>query len=141
MIFKKCSASKSLRLFTKLLDVKKSAVRQVGAVKSKLKAIISGSMLWSIIKNMKVHTKINAQVNKSLYNWILQHPQVVQSPIANDCLKVSIDGQSEPQFVPEWLLQVSVWELYNRMASPPEEGGVKEARDAENNIIIRDSTL
>ena len=27
------------------------------------------------------------------------------------------------------------------MVSPPEEGGIKEARDAENNIIISDSTL
>ena len=27
------------------------------------------------------------------------------------------------------------------MVSPPEEGGIKEARDADNNIIISDSTL
>ena len=39
------------------------------------------------------------------------------------------------------LLQVSVRELHNRMVSPPEEGGPKEERDKDNNIIISDSTL
>ena len=39
------------------------------------------------------------------------------------------------------LLQVSVREIHNSTLSPPEEGGMKEVRDAENNIIISDSTL
>ena len=62
------------------------------------------------------------------------------SPIANDFLKVSIDGHSEPQLVPK-LLQVSMRELHNSMWIPPEEGGLEEARDSDNNIIISDSTL
>ena len=45
--------------------------------------------------------KINDQINKSLYNWIMHHPQVVQSPAVNDCLKVKIDGHTEPQLVPK----------------------------------------
>ena len=52
-------------------------------------------MLWSSFPKRKVHTKINENIKKSLYNWILQHPQVVQSPISNECLKVSIGGHSE----------------------------------------------
>ena len=43
--------------------------------------------------------RINGQVNKSVYNWILKHPQVVQSTIANYCLKGSIDVHSETQLV------------------------------------------
>ena len=39
------------------------------------------------------------------------------------------------------LLQVSVQELHNIMVSPPGEGGPKEARDEENNIIISDANL
>ena len=39
------------------------------------------------------------------------------------------------------LLQVSVRELHNSMVSPLEEGGLKEASDKDNNIIISDSTL
>ena len=47
------SESKSLRQFTELLYVKnKTAVRQLCADKSKRKALISGSMLWSSIPNM-----------------------------------------------------------------------------------------
>ena len=52
--------------------------------------------------------KISEQIKKSPYNWIIHHPQVVKSPIVNDCLKVRIDGYTEPQLFPEILLQVSV---------------------------------
>ena len=97
-------------------------------------------MRSSILKR-KVHTKINEQVDKSLYIWILQHPQVVQYPISNNCLKVYIDGHSEPQLVPICLLQLSVRELRNSTVSLPEDGGFKEARDAETNIIFSDYTL
>ena len=100
---------KSIRLFTEVLDVKKkTSVRRLGAGKSKHKEIISGSMLWSSIPNRKGHTKINEQVNKYIYSCILNNHQVVQSPIANDFLKVSIYGHSEPQLVSKTLLQVSV---------------------------------
>ena len=40
----------------------------------------------------KMALKISEETRKSLYNWIIHHPQVVQSPIANDFLKVKIDG-------------------------------------------------
>ena len=39
------------------------------------------------------------------------------------------------------LLQVSVREIHNNLVSATKYGGLKEARDAENNIIICDSTL
>ena len=65
----------------------------------------------------------------------------MQSPISNDCIKLSIDEQTGPQLVPKFLLQVPVRELHNRMVSPPEEGRTKEARYAEDKIIISDSTL
>ena len=107
MIFRKPTARKSLCLSTEVLDVKnKTSVCWVGADKSKRKAIISGSMLWSSISKRKGNTKINKQYNKSIYNWILQNPQVVQSSIVNDYLKVSIGGPSEPHLVSKTLLQV-----------------------------------
>ena len=52
--------------------------------------------------------KNQSTVKKDLYNWILQHPQVVHPPIANDYLKLYTDGHSETQFVPKYLLHVSV---------------------------------
>ena len=98
-------------------------------------------LLWSSIPKSKGNTKSNEQINISLYNFILQHQQVTKSPIYNDCLKVSIDGNSEPQLVPKVLPQMSARELHNSMSIPPEEGGIKEERDSDNNIIISDSTL
>ena len=54
-----------------------------------------------------------------MYKWITRHPQVVQSPISNDCLKVLFDDQTEPQLVPKFLHQVSVRELHNSLVSDP----------------------
>ena len=60
MTVKNPSTIKSLHLFTEVLDVKrKTSVLWVGAAKSKRKAIISGSMLCSILPNRIGHTKIN----------------------------------------------------------------------------------
>ena len=54
------NSRKLLHLFTKLSDTKnKYYVRQVGASKSKRKAIISFSMLYSSIPKSRRHTKIN----------------------------------------------------------------------------------
>ena len=52
-----------------------------------------------IEKYIKGNSKINDRIKKSLYNRIMHHPQVVQSPIVNDCLKFDIDGHTEPQLV------------------------------------------
>ena len=65
----------------------------------------------------------------------------MQSPIANDCLKVKIDSYTEPQLVPKFLLQVSIRELHNNSVSDTIYGGLKEARYEDYNIIISDSSL
>ena len=71
----------------------------------------------------------------------MNHPQVVQSPIINDSVKVNIYGHTRPQIVPKLLLRLSVRELRNILVIDPDNGGLKKARDADNNIIISDSTL
>ena len=71
----------------------------------------------------------------------MNHPKVVQSPIANDFTKVRIYGYNEPQLVPKFLLQVSVRELHNNIVSATKDGGPKEAGYEDDNIIISDSTL
>ena len=76
-----------------------------------------------------------------MYSWITRHNQVVQSPISNDCLKVMLDDQTEPQLVPKFLLHVSVRELHKSLVSDPIDGIIKDARDEDGNIIISDSTL
>ena len=87
------------------------------------------------------YSKINEQIKKYLYNWIIHHPQVVQSPIANNGLKVKIDGYTKPQLVPKFLFQVSIRELHNNLVSVTIYGGLKESRYEYDIIIISDSTL
>ena len=141
-IDKKPSDIKSLCLFTKILDVKnKTATLQVGSAKYKRKEIKYGNTPWALKRKQKGNSKINDHIKKSLYNWIMHHPQVVQSPIANDFLKVKIDGHNEPQLVTKFLLKVSVRELNKNLVSDTDDGVLKESRDAENNIVISDSTL
>ena len=71
----------------------------------------------------------------------MHHPQVLKSLIFNDCLKVNIDGHTRTQLVPIFLLRVSIRELHNSLVNISVYVGFKESRDAENNIIISDSTL
>ena len=73
----------------------------------------------------KRESKIDEQIKNSLYNWIMHHPQVVQSPVANDLLKVKIDGYTKPQLFPKHLLQVSVIDILNNLVSATKYGGIK----------------
>ena len=76
-----------------------------------------------------------------MYTWITRNPQVVQSPISNDCIKVVLYDQPEPTLVPKLLLQVSVRELHKSLVSDPNDGGLKDAKDEDGKIIISDSTF
>ena len=66
---------------------------------------------------------------------------IFQSPISNDCLKVMLYDQTEPQLVPKLFPQVSVRELHNSLVIDPNDGGPKDARDEDGKIIISDSKL
>ena len=115
---KKPSARKSLCLFTNIFDAKnKTAKRRVESAKSKCRAIKVGKLACGPIKKTKRALKINDQIKRNLYAWITRRPQVVQSPIYNDCLKVMLDDQTEPQLFPKLLPQVSVRELNNSRVS------------------------
>ena len=76
-------------------------------------------------KRKKGHSKTNEQIKSNLYVWITCHPQVSQSPIYNDCLKVMFDDQTEPQMVQKLLLKASVREMHNSLVSDPNDGGLK----------------
>ena len=71
----------------------------------------------------------------------MHHPQVVQSLISNDCMKVKIDDYTKPQLVQKTLLHLSVREFHNNLISATKYGGLKEERDKDDNIIISDFIL
>ena len=54
---------------------------------------------------------------------------------------MNIDGHTESQLVLKLLFKVSVIELYNKLVSSTIDGGIKETRDEDDNIIISNSTL
>ena len=54
---------------------------------------------------------------------------------------MKIDGYTEMQLVRECLLHVPVRELHNNLVSATKDGGIKEARDEDDNIIISYATL
>ena len=79
----------------------KTAIRQFGSAKSRHNEIKAGTIPWALKPKRKINSKIKNQINKFLYNWIMHHPQVVQSQIFNDFLKVNIDGHTELQLFPK----------------------------------------
>ena len=91
--------------------------------------------------NQKGNSKTNDQIKRNIYTWITRHPQVVQSPIFNDFLKVIFDDQIEPQLVPNILMHVSLIELHYSLVSYPNDGGIKYTRGEEDYMIMNDSTL
>ena len=52
-----------------------------------------------------------------------------------------LDDQIERQLAPKLLPQVSIRELHHILLSDPNDGGFKDARDEDGNIIISDSSL
>ena len=51
------------------------------------------------------------------------------------------DDHTEHQLVPKLLLQVSVSEVHNIFLIDTNDGGLKDSRDENGNIIISDSTF
>ena len=76
-----------------------------------------------------------------MHAWITRNSQVFQSSIYNDGLKFMFDDHTEPQLFPKLLLQVSVRELNNKLVSDPNDGGLKDSMDEDDNIIMSDYTL
>ena len=52
-----------------------------------------------------------------------------------------LDYQTEPQLVTKLLFYVSVRELHNSLIIDPNDGGLKDARYEDGNIIISEYTL
>ena len=73
----------------------------------------------------KTELKIDERIRKSLYKWIMHHPELLQSPIVNDFLTVKIDGHTELQLLPKLLLQFSVIDLHKNLFSAKIYSGLK----------------
>ena len=62
-------------MLTNLLEVKNTDCCQVGYAKYKRKAIKYKNTPWALKQKRKGNSKMNEHIKKSLYNWIMYHPQ------------------------------------------------------------------
>ena len=80
---------------------------------------------WSIICH---RTKYNTQQNsmsKALFEWMINHPHVVSSPIFKDTVIVKVptsNGQVQKERVGKLLLEISIRELHQDLLKPPPIG-------------------
>ena len=95
---------------------------------------------WSAKKKRKGFSKITATVQANLRQWILDHPHVINSPIAKDTLLVR-NSEGIKERVSKLLLEIPIRELHNDLILPPREGGLADARDDSGNVIISDMSL
>ena len=59
-----------------------------------------GNRMWTNKTKQKGYSKIIEGIKRNVYAWITRHPQVVQLPLSNYCLKVMFDDNTETQLVP-----------------------------------------
>jgi hypothetical protein len=97
---------------------------------------------WSRVKARLGHSKVTPIIRQKLHEWILDHPHVIDSPIAKDCLWIKDPEAPEGRKrVGKLLLEISVRELHNDLVDTPENGGLAEARDESGNVLISDTAL
>ena len=65
----------------------------------------------------------------SVHNWIVYHPNFIQYLISDEWLKVTVIGSKYKQDVPEFLLQISMWELQNVMVILYYKGGLEKVHN------------
>ena len=61
----------------------KTLLKDAAARRAKLTKREEG-ISWSSVEARKGHSKITKAVKEALHGWVLDHPRVVNSPIAND---------------------------------------------------------
>jgi len=99
-------------------------------------------VFWSIGRSRKGYSKITAEIKAALWKWILEHPDVVESPIANDTIKVidPVNGKKD-KVVAKQLRMICVCQLHNDLLRPVEEGGFEYAYDEDGKVLISDTML
>ena len=73
-------------------------------------------------------------------NWIINHPYVIVSPITNECVYINFPGKDNT-YIPKLSLKRYIREQHKYMVRPFSRGGLSEASEKNNSIIICDSAL
>ena len=99
------------------------------------------NIVWSSVQSRKGYSKVSPALREKLYDWILKHPEIINSPISNDTILIrNPTNANEKIRVGKLLRNISIRELHNDlMAEPPL--GLKEALDQKGNCLISDTSL
>ena len=92
---------------------------------SRRKAMKVCNSLWTNKIKRKGHSKINEQIKCNLYTLITRHPQVVQSPISNDCLKAFTRYSFEPRCMN------NIKNIYQHTGKCDDQQNLKDIIDAD----------
>ena len=84
-----------------------------GTAKRKLLTQGDNKVSRSRVKPRKGFTKITLEIREKLNQWILGHPQVIQSPITNDTLLIRNRETGVIIRVSKLLIEISIRELHN----------------------------
>ena len=122
------------------LSTSKRRQRAAEAKRVKLTAREKG-ISWSQVRARKGFRKVTETMRQALHQWILDHPRVVQSPIANETIKVLNLETGLKERATKLLREVSLRELHNDLIELSVEkggkgGGLPEARAEDGKILI-----
>jgi hypothetical protein len=96
--------------------------------------------LFILKRKRKSARKVNPEICKAVCNWIVNHPNVVHSPIASDTILVKTLDNAEKTRVGKLLLEIPVRELHNEMVAA--DTGLADARDQNTGkVCISNTTL
>ena len=99
---------------------------------------------WSIVSQRNNYNTDQKSMNRVLFDWILNHPHVISSPILRDTVLVKVpqaDGHVTKERVGKLLLEISVRELYQDLLKPPPIGLSNVYCKESKNVLVSERYL
>ena len=143
--------TKSDKTLVKLLwtntSMSKSSARRLVIKAHKRRCILTNSekkTTWSIISHRNGYNTQQSALCSKLFEWIINHPHVITSPIPRDTVLVNVpqpNGTISKERVGKLLLEISVRELYQDLLKPPPVGISEVYCKSSDNILVSERYL
>ena len=99
---------------------------------------------WSIISQRNKYNTQQNSLNRLLFEWILNHPHIISSPIHRDTVLVKVTQPNEltiKERVGKLLLEISVRELHQDLLKPPPTGLSAIYCNSTKNLLVSERYL
>ena len=99
---------------------------------------------WSIISHRTKYNTHQNSMSKAIFEWVLNHPHVISSPIHKDTVIVKVptsNGQVLKERVGKLLLEISIRELHQDLLKPPPVGLTEVYCKLTKKCLISESYL